>query len=99
MEKMKTREEILAALANHKAELARRFPLRRVALFGSYARGDQHPGSDVDILVEVDPSIGWEFVSLADAFEDAVGLPVDLVSRGAVTPRGWKVIEPELIDV
>ena len=96
---MKTREEILAVLAKRKPELARRFPLRRLALFGSYARGDQQPDSDVDVLVEVDPSIGLEFVSLADAIEEALGLPTDVVSRRAVSPRGWSVIEPELIDV
>ncbi len=96
---MKSREEILAVLAKQKPELVRRFPLRRLALFGSYARGDQHAKSDVDVLVEVDPSIGLEFVSLADAIEEALGLPTDVVSRGAVSPRGWKVIEPELIDV
>ena len=96
---MKTREEILAVLAKQKPELQRRFPLRRLALFGSYARGDQQPDSDVDVLVEVDPSIGWEFVTLADAIEEALGLPTDVVSRRAVSPRGWSVIEPELIDV
>lgn len=96
---MKTRDEVMAILAKQKPELVRRFPVRQLALFGSYARGDQTPESDVDVLVEVDPSIGLRFVSLAHTIEDVIGLPVDLVSRGAVSPRKWKVIEPELMYV
>jgi predicted nucleotidyltransferase len=96
---MKTREDILAILAKQKPDWERQFRVRRLALFGSYARGDQQPESDVDILVEVDPSIGLQFVSLAEAIEGSLGLPVDVVSRGAVTARHWRVIEPELIDV
>lgn len=96
---MKTREEILDILAREKPELERRFLVRQLALFGSYARGDQNQHSDVDILVDVDPVIGLEFVSLAEQIEDAIGLHVDLVSRRAVTPRHWEAIEHELIDV
>jgi len=64
---MKTREEILASLGAAKAELQERFRVRTLALFGSYARNQQTERSDVDILVEVDPSIGLGFVSLAEA--------------------------------
>ena len=96
---MKTCDEVLKILSATKSILERRYKLSRIALFGSYARGDQHDGSDVDILVEVDPSIGLGFVSLADELEQLLGEPVELVSRRAVTPRHWEVIEPELIDV
>lgn len=96
---MKTRESILQVLAEEKQGLKERFPLRRLALFGSYAREEQKDGSDVDILVDVDPSIGLEFVTLADTIEKALGLPVDLVSARAINPRYRAMIEPELIDV
>lgn len=77
---MITKEEILNVLAKDKAELQRRFNVRRLALFGSYARGEQRADSDVDILVEVDPSIGLEFVTLAQRIEQLLGVGVDLVS-------------------
>ena len=96
---MKTREDILAVLAKQKPDLQRAFPVRRLAVFGSYARGDQRPDSDVDVLVDVDPAIGLRFVSLAETIEAAVGEHVDLVSRGAISSRHWTVIEPELVDV
>lgn len=73
--------------------------LKRIALFGSYARAAEVPGqSDVDIRVEVDPSIGLRFVTLAERLEQLLGRPVDLVSRRAIKPSLWKGIEPELID-
>jgi predicted nucleotidyltransferase len=70
-----------------------------LALFGSYARGTQVSGkSDVDILVEVEPSIGLAFVTLAERLEQILGQRVDLVSRRAIKPSLWQRIEPELID-
>ncbi len=93
------REEILNRLRESKRGLQAEFPVKRIALFGSFARGSEVPGrSDIDILVEVDPSIGLRFVTLANRLEQLLGGPVDLVSRRAIKPSLWKVIEPELID-
>jgi uncharacterized protein len=94
-----TKEEILKALAKDKSELQRQYKVRKLALFGSYARGEQRPDSDVDILVEVDPSIGLEFVTLAERIEKLLGAKVDLVSSRAVSSKAWTIIEPELIYV
>ncbi len=96
---MITKEEILNTLARDKAELQRRFKVHKLALFGSYARGEQRADSDVDILVEVDPSIGLEFVTLAQRIEELLGVNVDLVSSRAVTAKAMEFIEPELIYV
>jgi predicted nucleotidyltransferase len=96
---MITKEQILKSLAEEKAELQRQFKVSRLALFGSYARGEQRPDSDVDILVEVDPSIGLEFVTLAERIEKLLGTSVDLVSIRAVTAKAMEYIKPELIYV
>lgn len=93
------RDKILQRLRESKPSLARNFPLRRLALFGSFARGDATPESDIDILVEVEPSIGLGFVTLAEELERLLAHPVDLVSRRALKPTLWAQIEPELIDV
>jgi len=95
----KTREEILKLLSQKKYQLENRFKVRRMALFGSYARGDQKPESDVDILVDIDPSVGLEFVTLAEQIEQLLGLPVELVSMRAIKPNKLKYIEQDLIYV
>lgn len=96
---MKTRDEIIHILAEHKPELAERFKVRRLAVFGSWARGEQHAESDVDILVDVDSSIGLNFVTLAEKVEELLELKVDLVSFRAVKPRARKFIEKDMIYV
>jgi len=96
---MITKDEILRTLAKDKCELQKQFKVHKLALFGSYARGEQRVESDVDILVEVDPSIGLEFVTLAQRIEKLLGVNVDLVSSRAVTSKAMEFIEPELIYV
>ncbi len=95
---VRTEADIIAMLRQCKADLCDRYPIRRLALFGSWARGEQTPDSDVDIIVDVAPSIGWDFVTLAEELERLLGRRVDLVSTRAVRPALWAEIEAELID-
>ena len=94
-----TKDEILKILAKDKPQLQKQFKVRKLALFGSWARGDQRPDSDIDILVDVDPSIGLEFVTLAEKLEQLLNTSVDLISSRSITPRAIKFIEQELIYV
>lgn len=92
-------ETVLKRLRAGLPALKREFPLRRLALFGSIVRGESQPGSDIDILADVEPSIGLDFVTLADKLEELAGHKIDLVSRRAINPVLWKQIESELIDL
>ena len=96
---MKTKAEVLRILQNEKPELMRRYGVKRLALFGSYAREAQREDSDVDILVEIDPGIGLGFVDLADRIEDVLGIRMEVVSRRAIKPRYWEIIKEDLVDV
>lgn len=96
---MRTREDILQTLASGKPEWSKKYKVLSMALFGSYAREEQGEGSDVDILVEVDPRIGLEFVSLAEEIERQLGIKVDLVSRRAMKPRHFQFISRDLVYV
>jgi len=93
------RETILSKLRASRPDLERDYPIHRLALFGSFARGEATEDSDVDVLVEVEPSIGLRFITLAEQLETLLGRQVDLVSRRAIKPAMWNLIEPELIDV
>lgn len=92
-------EEIKSILATHKNDLASKYGLASLAIFGSHVRGDQEPDSDVDILVEFEKPIGLKFVDLAEELENLLKLRVDLVSRGAIKARLWKYVERDLIYV
>jgi hypothetical protein len=52
-----------------------------------------------DVLVEVDPAIGLRFVDLAERIETLIGVRADVVSRRAISPSHWALVEKELVDV
>lgn len=61
--------------------------VKRAGVFGSVARGEAGPDSDVDMLVEIPPKFGlFNFVGLKHELEDVLGRKVDLVEYGAVKP-------------
>lgn len=63
--------------------LQKKYPIAKMALFGSVVRDDfDATNSDIDIMVELNGSIGWEFIDLSNELEKLLGKKVDLVSRG-----------------
>jgi predicted nucleotidyltransferase len=75
----KRRGEILQRASQHGA--------RNVRVFGSAARGDAGPASDIDLLVEMEPGRSLlDFVRLWQELEDLLGVRVDLVSEGGISP-------------
>jgi len=98
---VKTLEEIHTLLTNHQEELRRRFGVRVVGIFGSYARGEAGPVSDVDLLLELERPIGWEIVDVKEHLEALLGLRVDIITLGALRkkPLLRKAIEEDLIRV
>ena len=68
-------------------------------MFGSVARGDERPGSDVDILVEFEQTPNFDqFMDLKFFLEDILGRPVDLVTRPALEARLGPAIELDMGD-
>ena len=73
------------------AEYFKTQPVLKAWLFGSYARGEQHPNSDVDILVVFDQETGkgvslLKHIGIALDLEDLLGKKVDLVTNGTLLP-------------
>ena len=56
-------------------------------VFGSYARGEEKAGSDIDLLVRFSKVPGlFKFVHIQNELSDALGIPVDLVTENALSP-------------
>jgi predicted nucleotidyltransferase len=80
------REEIIATLRAHQAELLRR-GVRHAALFGSLARGVSRRTSNIDILIELDPQapVGlFEYVGITQYLADLFPVRVDVANRSSL---------------
>ena len=94
------RQRVLDILRANKPELQRRFPITRLALFGSTARNTAKSDSDVDLLVDFDgPATAKYFFGVQFYLEDLLGCPVDLVTEKALRPEFRPYIYQELINV
>jgi predicted nucleotidyltransferase len=98
---MKKLEEIKKILSEHKEEIRERYGIVIIGVFGSYARGEEEEGSDIDILVEIERPIGLKFFEFWDRLEGIVGLRVDVVTYDAIRERPLllKSIEEDLAYV
>ena len=100
---MKTLSEIKEILRKHKKILKEKYRVKSIAIFGSYARGEQTEESDIDIMVEFDennyPSFS-EYLELIEYLEKILGLKVDLITKKSIhNPYVKKSIEEDLIYV
>jgi len=60
--------------------IAQRYGVKKLALFGSYARGEQKDTSDIDFLIEKGKIQGWEFFGFINNLEDDLGMHVDVIT-------------------
>jgi len=66
----------------------KKYRIKRAGLFGSVAKGNLSPGSDLDLLVELGENISLlDFVGIKQELEDLLGVEVDLVEYRALKPR------------
>lgn len=93
-----TREEIVELLRSHRRELDE-FGVRELSLFGSVARGDLRPRSDVDMVVQFSRTTYRRFVGLKSFLESILGRKVDLLTSAAVEGRLKEEIEKDLVHV
>jgi predicted nucleotidyltransferase len=94
------RDDVLERLNLHREELRTRYGVESIALFGSYARDEARPDSDVDLLVEFNrPPTFLSYMDLIDYLEQLFGARVDLATPKKLKPRVRPYVERELIRV
>ncbi len=97
---MYTTDQIVNILSQQKKELEKKYPISKMALFGSYARGDHNKHSDIDVLVEFNGRIdGFDYIRIAHHLEDVFRQKIDLVSRKGIKPAYLPYVEKNLIYV
>ena len=93
-------QTVLAQLAALLPALREDYGVRSLSVFGSYARGEQGEGSDLDLLVEFDEVPGLlGFARLQLDLGDRLGIPVDLFTRPMLKPRIAPSVEADLVTV
>jgi len=94
------RQQTLQTLRAAKPVLAERFGVTRLALFGSTARGETRPDSDVDVVVGFNgPATSARYFGVQFYLEDALGCAIDLVTEKAMRPELKPFIESEAVNV
>ncbi len=94
------RAEVIRILRERRAELHDGFGVKSLALFGSVARDEARPGSDVDLLVEFDHPVGlFVFIGLQQRLEALLGCKVDLGTPRSLKPRLKEAVLQEAIHV
>jgi len=94
------KQQVLDILKTQFTEICALFGVQRLALFGSTARDEATPDSDIDILVEfTDKADSKRYFGLLFYLEDKLGCPLDLVTDKALRPELRPYIEKEAIYV
>jgi len=87
---MKTKIQILEFLSQNKKVLLDKYHIVRIGLFGSYAREEQNPESDIDLLVEFEENTQdlYELkIQLKEFFQIQFGIDVDICRKKYIKPR------------
>jgi predicted nucleotidyltransferase len=85
---MRPLRDLVEAHRDEIKEIVARHHGRSVALFGSVARGDEGPDSDIDFLVELAPDARpFEILAIGADLEAALGVKVDVGTAGSLRPR------------
>lgn len=82
---METRSEVFDLLENQRESL-RQFGVKELGIFGSFARNEQTPESDVDVLVDLKRETFRDFMGLLSFLEKLFGRKVDLVMKDSIKP-------------
>ena len=89
-------DEIINKLVN----FLKKYGVKKIEIFGSYARGDAKPESDLDVIVEFeDRKSLLELVGIEQELEDTLGIKVDLLTRASISPYLIEKIGKESIVV
>ncbi len=97
---MKKIDVIIEKLRKNKPVVEKKYGVKNLEVFGSYIRGEQKKGSDLDILVEFHRTIDlFRYIELENFLSKKIGVKVDLVMKDTLKPRIKDRILKEAVPV
>lgn len=93
---MLTKEKIFEILRRELPYLKSAFGVKRIGIFGSFAKGIQKEDSDVDVLIEFERPIGLNFIELAEYIEKVLNKKVNIVTSGGLKSIRLKQIARDI---
>jgi predicted nucleotidyltransferase len=81
---MLTKESITKVLRESYQHLAAEYGVKRIGLFGSYAKDMPTEASDIDLVVEFEHPLGFKFIELSDYLEQLLGQKVDILTPAGI---------------
>jgi uncharacterized protein len=100
---MTTKNQIIKLLRNKRSYLSSEFKVKKIGIFGSYAKGIPDVSSDIDIIVEFHGPVGFKFMELTEYLETLLGKKVDILTpaglQGIRVPRVARSIEENILYV
>jgi predicted nucleotidyltransferase len=94
--KQKLTEELIFSILRQHIDILRKLSVRKIGLFGSFARGEQRRRSDIDFLVEFEKPTFDNFMDLVFSLEKLLGKKVDIVTQGSLSPYIRPYVEKEV---
>lgn len=93
-------EEVKKIVIEEKGKIRKEFKAEIIGIFGSYARGDNNPDSDLDLLIDLD--IGatlFDLVGVQLFFQDRLGCKVDVVTRDGLREEIREYVYDDLVSL
>ena len=93
-------EEITLNMFKKVVSILKSYGVKRISIFGSYARGDADPKSDVDIIVEFsDRKSLLDIVGIEQELSEALGIKADLLTEKSISPYLIDRIKKEMVVI
>ncbi len=89
--------DIIEILKKHKDIIQKKYTVKKIGIFGSYAKGTQKKSSDIDILVELETPTYNNFIDLAFYLEELYGKKIDLITMKGLSPYIFPYVEKEVV--
>lgn len=89
--------KVVSQIAAIRQELAEQYTVKQIGVFGSFARGEESPESDIDIIVELGEQTFDHYMDLKFRLEELLQRPVDLVIADTIKPRLKPIIERDVV--